>query len=128
MSVAHSDLAAIVARHVDSMPTRGQVWAVEKLRGMTILTRLACKNLFDVLMQIVHGYCEHSDVLAADMYGNTCLHYFALRNNDAAYNRLLSFGLSANQKNKANETPHDVRATRRLSFIDGERALRFTAA
>ena len=85
MPVARSHLVAIAARHVDSMPTRGEVWEVEKLRGMTVLTRLACKNRFDVLMQIVQGYCEHSDVLAADMYGNTCLHYFALRNNDAAY-------------------------------------------
>ena len=54
-------------------------------RGMTVLTRLACKNRDDLVVRLLTSYCEpdeRGNALKPDLYGNTCLHYFAARAND----------------------------------------------
>jgi hypothetical protein len=61
---------------------------------------------------------EYRDVLLPDLYGNTCLHYFALRNNGHALEELASYGVCIHSRNNANQTPLDVRDTGMLEFID----------
>jgi ankyrin repeat protein len=102
----------------------GDEWFLEKLRGMTIMTRIACKNRLDILLRILKRV-NRNDILP-DMYGNTCLHYFALRNNGPAYEELLSWGFSEDYKNNLGETPLQVKVSGSLSFTDGRHVMTFT--
>jgi ankyrin repeat protein len=100
---------------VQSFPAHGGEWdAIQTLRGMTILTRLASKNRLDLVVKLLRRY--RADKCSVDVYGNSCLHYFALRNNGFAYEELLSYGLNEHTPNKANQTPAEVRDSGTLLF------------
>ena len=75
----------------------GAVWDIESIRGFTMATTAAVKNLSDVVKMICCKIVddtmteeqmrpEFERVLQGkDQYGNTVMHYFALRKNDAAW-------------------------------------------
>ena len=92
-------------------------------RGMTVLTRLACKNRDDLVVRLLTSYCEpdeRGNALKPDLYGNTCLHYFAACANDAAYSEVLAWGAEEMQRNNANQTAHEARESGRLTFAKGD--------
>ena len=129
MPVTRSYLVSLALNRLEELDRHGERWVLETLSGMTIMTRIACKNRLDVLLKILNrcsNNFECNKVLDADAYGNTCLHYFALRNNGAAYEELVSRGMSEHYRNKANETPRDVKITGSLSFVEGSSVVTFT--
>ena len=85
MPATQAHIVSLTLKLVDDMKADGDTWYFERLQGMTLMTRIACKNRFDVLLLLLRKTCttmfEFKDVLGPDVYGNTCLHYFALRNN-----------------------------------------------
>ena len=130
MPATQARLVSLTMKLVDDMKPDGDTWDIERLQGMTLMTRLACKNRFDVLLLLLKKTCstmfEFKHLLGPDAYGNTCLHYFALRNNGRAYEELLSWGLREDDVNNANETPGFVKRVGSLSFADDTRVVKFT--
>ena len=130
MPATQAHIVSLATQLVDDMKADGDTWDLERLQGMTLMTRIACKNRFDVLLLLLKKTCsnmfEFKDVLGADAYGNTCLHYFALRNNGRAYEELLSWGLREDDVNNANETPVSVKRVGSLSFADNTHVVKFT--
>ena len=130
MPATQAHLVSLTLKFVDDMKADGDSWDLERLKGMTLMTRIACKNRFDVLLLVLKKSCstmfEFKDVLGPDAYGNTCLHYFALRNNGRAYEELLSWGLREDDVNNANETPVCVKRVGSLSFVDDTHVVKFT--
>jgi len=121
MPVAKGYRTHLALARLEKMKSDGEAWQIENLRGMTFLTRIACKNRLDVLLPILNADCRANH----DRYGNTCLHYFALRQNGGAYEELVSRGMSEDSKNKANETPREVRASGALSFVGDDISVTF---
>ena len=69
---------------VRRVPTYGPAWIIEDLNGLTPLTSLACKNRIDLLLLLLTRLrrLNRADLNFPDLYGNTVLHYLALRRND----------------------------------------------
>ena len=130
MPATQAHLASLTLKFVDEMKADGDTWDLERLQGMTLMTRVACKNRFDVLLLLLNKafstMFDFKDVLGPDAYGNTCLHYFALRNNGRAYEELLSWGMREDDLNNANETPVFVKRAGSLSFADDTHFVKFT--
>eukprot|EP00966_Prymnesium_polylepis_P301222 6960221-Prymnesium_polylepis.1 len=78
------------------MPTEGEAWEIENVSGFTMATTAAVKNRLDVVKTIC---CMTVDETMTEeqmrpnfervlqgqyLYGNTVMHYFALRKNDVA--------------------------------------------
>ena len=70
-------------------------WIIEDLNGLTPLTSLACKNRIDLLLLLLTRLrrLNRADLNFPDLYGNTVLHYLALRRNDDAIKQLGAYGL-----------------------------------
>ena len=96
--------AGPIMRKINEMPTDGEVWEIENISGFTMATTAAVKNLLDVVKIIC---CKMVDetmteeqmrpnfervLKGQDLYGNTVMHYFALRKNDVAIGELLRLG------------------------------------
>ena len=91
-------------RKISAMPTNGDVWSIETVAGFTMATTAAVKNRFDVV-QVICCQMVNRDMTeeqmrpefervlqGQDLYGNTAMHYFALRANDVAIKELLQVG------------------------------------
>ena len=88
--------AVAMMRKISAMPTNGDVWSIETVAGFTMATTAAVKNRLDVVQVICCRMVnrdmteeqmrpEFERVLQGqDLYGNTVMHYFALRANDVA--------------------------------------------
>ena len=78
MTIYAVNAVSIGAIHEYDMKADGDTWDLERLQGMTLMTRIACKNRFDVLLLLLKktfsNMFEFKDVLGPDAYGNTCLH------------------------------------------------------
>ena len=83
--------AVAMMRKISAMPTNGDVWSIETVAGFTMATTAAVKNRLDVVQVICCQMVkpdmteeqmrpEFERVLQGqDLYGNTVMHYFALR-------------------------------------------------
>ena len=119
-----------IMRMIRDMPTDGAAWDIESIRGFTMATFAAVKNLPDVVKMIcckmVDGAMteeqmrpEFERVLRGkDQYGNTVMHYFALRKNDAAIAELLRVGGCMCVRNHAGQSAIDVRKEQKLRMLD----------
>lgn len=108
----------------------GAVWDIESIRGFTMATTAAVKNLPDVVKMICCKIVddtmteeqmrpEFARVLQGkDQYGNTVMHYFALRKNDAAMAELLRVGGCMCIRNYAGQSAIDVRKEQKLRMLD----------
>ena len=111
------------------MPTASDVWEIEKVSGFTMATTAAVKNLPDVVKMICCKTVnetmteeqmrpEFERVLRGqDLYGNTVMHYLALRNNDVAIAKLLRVGGCMRIRNYAGQNAIDVRKTKELRIF-----------
>ena len=91
-------------RKMNEMPTDGEAWEIENVSGYTMATTAAVKNRSDLVKTICcmtvdetmteeQMRPEFERVLQGqDLYGNTVMHYFALRKNDVAIAELLRVG------------------------------------
>lgn len=106
---------------VRRVPTYGPAWIIEDLKGLTPLTSLACKNRIDLLLLLLTRLrrLNRADLNFPDLYGNTVLHYLALRRNDDAIKQLEAHGADRCVPNKYGQTAHDVIATGTLMFREG---------
>ena len=117
-------------RNIRDMPTDGLAWDIENIRGFTMATTAAVKNLPDVVKMIC---CKMVDdtmteeqmrpefervLQGKDQYGNTVMHYFALRKNDAAMTEFLRVGGCMCIRNHAGQSAIDVRKEQNLRMID----------
>ena len=96
--------AVSMMRKISAMPTNGEVWSIETVAGFTMATTAAVKNRLDVVQVLccstVTGDMTEEQMRpeferflqGQDLYGNTVMHYFALRKNDAAIAELLRVG------------------------------------
>ena len=103
-----------------------------EVSGFTMATTAAVKNRLDVVQVIccrtVTGDMteeqmrpEFERVLRGqDLYGNTVMHYFALRANDVAIQELLQFGGCMCIRNNAGQSAIDVRRTQELRMLDAQ--------
>ena len=122
--------AQSVMRNIRDMPTDGLAWDIENIRGFTMATTAAVKNLPDVVKMIC---CKMVDdtmteeqmrpefervLQGKDQYGNTVMHYFALRKNDAAMTEFLRVGGCMCIRNHAGQSAIDVRKEQKLRMID----------
>ena len=96
--------AVTMMRKISAMPTNGDVWSIETVAGFTMATTAAVKNRLDVV-QVICCQMVNPDMTeeqmrpefervlqGQDLYGNTAMHYFALRANDVAIRELLQVG------------------------------------
>ena len=117
-------------RAIRDIPTDGLAWDIENIRGFTMATTAAVKNLPNVVKTICCKMVddtmtdeqmrhEFERVLhGKDLYGNTVMHYFALRKNDAAMAELLRVGGCMCIRNHAGQSAIDVRKEQKLRMID----------
>ena len=122
--------AVAMMRQISAMQTNGDVWSIETVAGFTMATTAAVKNRFDVVQliccQMVNRDMteeqmrpEFERVLQGqDLYGNTPMHYFALRANDVAIRELLQVGGCMCIRNNAGQSAIDVRRTQELRMLD----------
>ena len=122
--------AVSMMRKIRDMPTNGDVWSIETVSGFTMATTAAVKNCLDVVQliccQLVNGDMteeqmrpEFERVLQGqDLYGNTVMHYFALRANDVAIKELLQVGGCMCIRNHAGQSAIDVRRAQELGMFD----------
>ena len=119
-----------IMRAIRDMPTDGAAWDIENIRGFTMATTAAVKNLPDVVKMICCRMVddtmteeqmrpEFERVLQGkDQYGSTVMHYFALRENDTAMAELLRVGGCMCIRNHAGQSAIDVRKEHNLRMID----------
>ena len=122
--------AGPLIRTIKEVPTDGDVWEIEKLSGLTMATTAAVKNRADIVRLIC---CKTVDdamtedemrplfervLQGQDIYGNTVMHYFALRKNDVAISELLRVGGCMCIRNYAGQNAIDVRKTEELRLLD----------
>ena len=124
--------AGPMMRKIKDMPTAGDAWELENVRGFTMATTAAVKNLLDVVKIICCKMVndamteeqmrpEFERVLQGkDLYGNTVMHYFALRKNDVAIAELLRVGGCMCIRNHAGQSAIDVRKTEELRMLDSK--------
>ena len=117
-------------RKIKDMPTNGDVWSIEEVSGFNMATTAAVKNRLDVVQVICCQMVtpdmteeqmrpEFERVLQGqDLYGNTVMHYFALRANDVAIKELLQVGGCMCIRNNAGQSAIDVRRTQELRMLD----------
>ena len=115
---------------IKDMRTDGDSWELENVRGFTMATTAAVKNLLHVVKTICCKMVndamteeqmrpEFERVLQGkDLYGNTVMHYFALRKNDVAIAELLRVGGCMCIRNNAGQSAIDVRKTEELRMLD----------
>ena len=119
-------------RKISAMPTNGDDWSIETVTGFTMATTAAVKNRMDVVQficcQMVNRDMteeqmrpEFERVLQGqDLYGNTVMHYFALRANEVATKELLHVGGCMCIRNNAGQSAIDVRRTQELRMLDAQ--------
>ena len=119
-------------RKISAMPTNGDDWSIETVTGFTMATTAAVKNRMDVVQficcQMVNRDMteeqmrpEFERVLQGqDLYGNTVMHYFALRANEVAIKELLHVGGCMCIRNNAGQSAIDVRRTQELRMLDAQ--------
>ena len=119
-----------IMRAIRDMPTNGAKWDIECIRGFTMATTAAVKNLPNIVKMICCKMVndtmteeqmrpEFERVLQAkDQYGNTVMNYFALRKNDAAIADLLRLGGCMCIRNHAGQSAIDVRKEQKLRMLD----------
>lgn len=119
-----------VMRAISDMPTNGEAWDIEHIRGFTMATTAAVKNLPDIVKRICCKMVDNTmteeqmrpefeKVLQSkDQYGNTVMHYFALRKNDEAIADLLRVGGCMCIRNHAGQSAIDVRKDLKLRMLD----------
>lgn len=94
---------------------------LERMAGTTILGLLAIKNNVSAFLHVLSFNQNIPDALnAQDLYGNTPLHYFALRGkeNCALSAQLREMGASI-LTNRAQQSPHTVQVSRRIVCCAG---------
>lgn len=99
---------------------------LEHMAGTTALGFLAIRNNITTFMHLLSLYENPRRALnVEDIYGNTPLHYFALRGNSAgatiAY--LEEMGADRGYRNHANDTPSSVLASRKLSCRERDQSV-----
>ena len=122
--------AVLMMREISAMRTNGEVWSIETVAGFTMATTAAVKNRLDVV-KILCGNTVTGDMTeeqmrpeferflqGQDLYGNTVMHYFALRANDVAIKELLQVGGCMCIRNNAGQSAIDVRRTQELRMLD----------
>ena len=117
---------------IREMDTVGDEWEIETVSGYTMATTAAVKNRSDVVKMIC---CKTVDetmteeqmrpefervLQGQDIYGNTVMHYFALRKNDEAIGELLRVGGSMCIRNYAGQSAIDVRKTEELRMLSSD--------
>jgi ankyrin repeat protein len=122
--------AGPVMRKIREMTTNGDVWEIENVAGFTMATTAAVKNLVEVVKMICCKTVEQDMteeqmlpefkrvLQGKDSYGNTVMHYFALRKNDEAIAELLRVGGCMCIHNHAGQSAIDVRKTGELRMFD----------
>ena len=124
--------AVAMMRKISAMPTNGDVWSIETVAGFTMATTAAVKNRLDVV-QVICCQMVNRDMTeeqmrpefervlqGQDLYGNTVMHYFALRANDVAIKELLQVGGCMCIRNNAGQSAIDVRRTQELRMLDAQ--------
>jgi len=105
--------------------TYGDSWPVERVGGLNMMTQAAIKNNFHMTQLIMAKYVSVAPagapslcdlINAKDVYGNTSLHYYALRRNHDAIDKLVRDGGSLTQQNRRGQRPLDVLRTHCLDF------------
>lgn len=109
--------------------TLADKWPVENIKGLNMMTQAAIKNNFELTKMIVRHFnecCSRKEfpdsptlcelINAKNVYGNSSLHYYALRGNHDAIKQLCSWGGSIMQKNRRGQRPIDILVTRKLDF------------
>ena len=121
--------AGLLMREMNEMPTDGEAWEIENVSGYTMATTAAVKNRSDLVKTICcmtvdetmteeQMRPEFERVLQGqDLYGNTVMHYFALRKNDVAIAELLRVGGCMCICNYAGQSAIDVRKTEELHML-----------
>ena len=121
--------AGPLMRKMNEMPTDGEAWEIENVSGYTMATTAAVKNRSDLVKTICcmtvdetmteeQMRPEFERVLQGkDLYGNTVMHYFALRKNDVAIAELLRVGGCMCIRNYAGQNAIDVRKTEELHML-----------
>ena len=119
-------------RALRDLPTNGDRWDIEDIGGFTMATTAAVKNLPDIVKMIC---CKMVDdtmteeqmrplfervLQGQDQYGNTVMHYFALRKNDTALTDLLRVGGCMCIRNHAGQNAIEVRNEQKLRMLDKE--------
>ena len=122
--------AVLMMRKISAMPTNGEVWSIETVAGFTMATTAAVKNRLDVVQVLccntVTGDMTEEQMRpeferflqGQDLYGNTVMHYFALRANDVAIKELLQVGGCMCIRNHAGQSAIDVRRSLELRMLD----------
>ena len=119
-------------RKISAMPTNDDDWSIETVTGFTMATTAAVKNRMDVVQFIccqmvnrdmteeqMRPECERV-LQGQDLYGNTVMHYFALRANKVAIKELLHVGGCKCIRNTAGQSAIDVRRTQELRMLDAQ--------
>ena len=117
---------------IHDMTTDGDAWEIENVSGFTMATTAAVKNLPNIVKIIC---CKTVDdtmteeqmrpqfervLRGQDLYGNTVMHYFALRKNDVAIAEFLRVGGCMCIRNYAGQNAIDVRRTQELRMLSSE--------
>lgn len=94
---------------------------LEKMAGTTVLGLLAIKNNISAFLHILSFNKNIPDALnAQDLYGNTPMHYFALRGKEncglLAHLREMGACILAN---RAHQSPQAVQVSRRIVCCEG---------
>ena len=122
--------AGPVMTTIRALETDGDKWDIENLHGFTMATTAAVKNLPHIVQFLCCKMVDESMteqqmrplfervLQGKDHYGNTVMHYFALRENDDALAALLRVGGCMCIHNKAGQSATDVRRTKELRMFD----------
>ncbi len=113
----NDEFAVLRRRHA----THGeQYYELEEMGGTTALGLLAIKNNIGTFMELMQLSDNHDRVLlnTPDLYGNTPLHYFALRGANVSRGVLAMLeerGGDCHARNHAGESVFDVLKCRRIT-------------
>ena len=98
------EAAAEAAVEVAAEAAESEAWELENVSGFTMATTAALKNRLDIVKTICFMMVDETMteeqmrpnfervLKGQDLYGNTVMHYFALRKNDVAIGELLRLG------------------------------------
>ena len=121
--------AGPMMRKLKEMTTDGEAWEIENVSGYTMATTAAVKNRSDLVKTICCMTVDETMteeqmrpkfervLQGQDLYGNTVMHYFALRKNDVAIAELLRVGGCMCIRNYAGQSAIDVRKTEELHML-----------
>lgn len=124
--------AGPVMRTIQEMSTDGEAWEIENVSGFTMATTAAVKNRLDVVKKICCMMVDETMteeqmrpnfervLQGQDLYGNTVMHYFALRKNDVAIGELLRVGGCMCIRNYAGQNAIEVRKKEELHMLSSE--------